>query len=743
METTLYSGGYAYKQHDSGSDESLNNYNNYYDNSTLAATPASFFNHNIYSRRLSNPDIHRRHSLSLSHDDILSNDRLEQIHFDPRYRDYRHSSNHSLNSLQKEFLQQQQQQQIKSRSNSLSNIGRQNSCIRYDTPPSIHVEEYVDIDDDEEEDDGNAEVLIIPPLIVPQFHLQIGIPEITIEDGEEDQKKAENLDAVAGATVSVSVEKDKLMSTNELNNIVLNSQLDDIPFIDDCIDDVIDDIDDNSNLSNSSQTGAMTKSVASVGIMVGGSNSINNRISYRKTVSFDILPDDYIVDDLITSKNSNDEMILNKSSTYQCLMNNIPNNNDFNDNNISGTNPINTKLTTATIVTATNDNYDDSPNELEPIFKLCKIKKNNSTGSRDDTNTINTLCDDNNRCKKTDYNIFKEISGDLQRTHEFNLDIKKRENETKLRDSNKTINDHRNDRNNNNEEGKWFFLENFRKFKKSEIEVDKRKECDYKLIWSPATLKQTLNQSNTRHKINGKVKALTNYFDSLHNLHESGLYDLRAKRSLSSPDLKSCITSRETNRLSEREEEDILRQLKEWSVYGTQGKDVATTTTDNKKLICDFDMEAEIINLKSQEYGKCSKYDEIFNRIDKVDANIMKRNENVEDMSEYILCDPSNEKILPDAYILNKRRHCKLNCKNIENINIQLRNSFFNSCPNIFHAHNQQQSQSHNHTNVVSPRRRLSTNLTVRKVKKQQNLMKMLRSLNRKKSFDDEYFDRS
>uniref|UniRef100_A0A182SH74 PDZ domain-containing protein n=1 Tax=Anopheles maculatus TaxID=74869 RepID=A0A182SH74_9DIPT len=88
-------------------------------------------------RRMSNPDIsQRRYSLSLSHEDILSNDQLQQIHFDPRYRDCR--SSNSLNSI---YYNQQ-----RSRSNSLNSIGRIGTSImkpvRYDTPPSIYVEDY-------------------------------------------------------------------------------------------------------------------------------------------------------------------------------------------------------------------------------------------------------------------------------------------------------------------------------------------------------------------------------------------------------------------------------------------------------------------------------------------------------------------------------------------------------------------------------------------------------------------------
>lgn len=107
-------------------------------------------------RRSSNPDIYpgaRRFSSSYSHEDILSNDQLDQIHFDPRYRDYRSAS--SLNYCY-----------TRSRSNSLNSEGsggnngshfrRLSSHSppllgaplahqkRWDTNPSIFIEEYHD-----------------------------------------------------------------------------------------------------------------------------------------------------------------------------------------------------------------------------------------------------------------------------------------------------------------------------------------------------------------------------------------------------------------------------------------------------------------------------------------------------------------------------------------------------------------------------------------------------------------------
>lgn len=114
-------------------------------------------------RRRSNPDIYpgaRRYSTSYSDKDILSNDQLDQIHFDPRYRDYRSAS--SLNNSN-----------YRSRSNSLQSTASTGNIIipqyqpfrrissqsppliaplipqkRWDTNPSIFIEEYRENDDD-------------------------------------------------------------------------------------------------------------------------------------------------------------------------------------------------------------------------------------------------------------------------------------------------------------------------------------------------------------------------------------------------------------------------------------------------------------------------------------------------------------------------------------------------------------------------------------------------------------------
>lgn len=172
--------------------------------------------HDAY-RRMSNPDISqgRRFSVSLSNDDILSNDQLQQIHFDPRYRDCR-----STVSLSSSFYN-------RTRSNSLGSIGRGLAaacstgiptmpCIpppiilskptRYDTPPSIYVEDY---DSRGSSHNSSREMIKIEESVEPE-------PESPVV-----------------AHVPVFEVRIEGPSTESNLSFVADVNLDDIPFIDD------------------------------------------------------------------------------------------------------------------------------------------------------------------------------------------------------------------------------------------------------------------------------------------------------------------------------------------------------------------------------------------------------------------------------------------------------------------------------------------------------------------------------
>lgn len=141
----------------SDSDESLHQYRLSHHQQPPPRPQSTLSLNQLCSRRRSNPDIYpgaRRFSTSYSHEDILSNDQLDQIHFDPRYRDYRSASSlnncrsrsNSLNSMGSGGnLIQNQYQQFRRISTSHSPPLMSAPLIpqkRWDTNPSIFIEEY-------------------------------------------------------------------------------------------------------------------------------------------------------------------------------------------------------------------------------------------------------------------------------------------------------------------------------------------------------------------------------------------------------------------------------------------------------------------------------------------------------------------------------------------------------------------------------------------------------------------------
>ncbi|KAG5672262.1 hypothetical protein PVAND_002403 [Polypedilum vanderplanki] len=170
-------------------------------------------------RRSSNPDIYpgaRRFSTSYSDEDILSNDQLDQIHFDPRYRDYRSAS--SLNNSN-----------YRTRSNSLhsmhsggSNIGM--SALMPQYQPFRRVS-------------STSPPLISVPLM-PQKRWNTN-PSIFIEEYCDDEHKTESVKSEVEETRNTS--KETLCTSNEslqtpalsVYDIKSFGDLSQIPFIDD------------------------------------------------------------------------------------------------------------------------------------------------------------------------------------------------------------------------------------------------------------------------------------------------------------------------------------------------------------------------------------------------------------------------------------------------------------------------------------------------------------------------------
>ena len=379
--------------------------------------------------------------MSLSHDDILSNDQLDQIHFDPRYRDYRSSA--SLNNSGCNMFRER-------RSHSLTNFGsnelRRPSCDlrrgsgsgirinmtplphneaalahRYDTNPSIFVEEYVE----------NLEK--------------------NISNNSVDEKNIKNV-----CEIAQSIGQDSIKTFGDLN---------DIPFIDDdddlapCryyMDSPVNDIDEDS-------------SVKFTGIMTNQNKKPINKSSgqCRKTVSFDVITDNF--------RDSLDKLKLSKSNTYQYFK----------------------------------DTEEVSkPKPTIPIFEF----------------STPTECD-------------PWIEESLQEDH-------------------------------------CILIDQLNKFKKHETPKHPpnksesiKKKMDYKIKWDEKGVNVRIenNKNSEKAVCNGKVKALTTYFNALKYLNED--------MSKSTPNLSSFgeeVCENETNKLSKIEQTYVMQQLKEWSEFGLE-----------------------------------------------------------------------------------------------------------------------------------------------------------------------------
>lgn len=146
----------------SDSDESIRRY--HLDQYLIPRPQSTLSLNQLSSRRRSNPDIYpgaRRFSTSFSNEDILSNDQLDQIHFDPRYRDYRsasslNNSNYRLRSNSLHSMaspghinltpQYQPYRRVSSVSPPLCGITIPLNTVspqrRWNTNPSIFIEEY-------------------------------------------------------------------------------------------------------------------------------------------------------------------------------------------------------------------------------------------------------------------------------------------------------------------------------------------------------------------------------------------------------------------------------------------------------------------------------------------------------------------------------------------------------------------------------------------------------------------------
>jgi hypothetical protein len=202
-------------------------------------------------RRSSNPDIYpgaRRFSTSYSHEDILSNDQLDQIHFDPRYRDYRSASslNYSYN---------------RSRSNSLNSAGSGGNFMQQPN----HFRRL---------SSSHSPPLINVPL-APQKRWDTN-PSIFIEEYHDEHSRSKTESRSEHHSKETLGSNESLQPLSECD-IKSFGDLSQIPFIDD----------DPSESAPCRFSPEDLRRKSSSGIMSGGSP--RNTSSCRKTVSFDVI----------------------------------------------------------------------------------------------------------------------------------------------------------------------------------------------------------------------------------------------------------------------------------------------------------------------------------------------------------------------------------------------------------------------------------------------------------------------
>lgn len=181
---------------------------------------------------------------------------------------------------------------------------------------------------------------------------------------------------------------------------------------------------------------------------------------------------------------------------------------------------------------------------------------------------------------------------------------------------------------------------------KDESHIDERKivierDDPFRIIWP-----RQKSLENIRFGA-GKVKALTQYYDSFQNIS-----------SISSPDLRDSITRKSdeklVDKLSDNEHSRILRQLKEWSKYGSFATSVEPSPRE--------------LSQSTPNLGDLILHDNI-HKIPKNDNSQI-------------------HKKFPDAYIVRRKKQCRNNCSNFDEKSIKISDDAFTytSCPDLPHT---------------------------------------------------------
>lgn len=472
-------------------------------------------------RRLSNPDIYpgaRRYSTSFSREDILSNDQLDQIKFDPRYRDYRSAS--SLTTINNN---------LRSRSNSLCSVGSgggstANPYRRRSTHSPMHN--------------------MLPVALAPTKRWDT-TPAIFIEEYKEPPVRSEPKSESHHSRETMFSSNESMLPLSETDMKSIGD-FSEIPFIDDDSNEsapcrLCDDVDDDNESAKKSS------------IIKNGNGE--RRDSCRKTVSFDVIAG-------AAEKKEHSHMF---HSNGKCFPQSTTS--SSHPNLLYKPNQYHPTLTNSYI--HNNLNLTTSPRPPADV-------RRSKSGIYDSNNT--TRCNTTIKCNSNSSSVPKQrpISDKFQfikpiRDDHCKLSVKLKQ--LKIEGSTQNMKD------------------------------NPKSKLNYKIKWD--------DNVKSKHVCQGKVKALTTYFNTLpymaDDCHCTSFHQ-------STPNLSNNL-----EKMSKHEEQKVLEQLKEWSEFGLD--------TPKKEKVCNFlehDNSNPMLNLNNEDYEECKYYQEVLGKLDKADIRKQK-----------------------------------------------------------------------------------------------------------------------
>lgn len=484
------------------------------------------------------------------------------------------------------------------------------------------------------------------------------MPSIYIEE----YKSADDIEQTSNNSTSNLSGADPHQPLNE-ESIASIAGDEEIPFIDD--DDLDEDNVDGPSDSNSYLPPRMGK-IKSAGIMMDA----NRRGSglYRKTVSFDLLDADDDEDDAKDRGQEKEQSFIPKSVTCGSILFN------FNERGKS---------------------------KFDELFKKCSVPQSKTSNPdikekkcpilTDLALDLTSLDDDNSESDEP--SGVQSVSVKKPKIVPIKIEIESPDdlpasNGVHPVDTHKLFKD---DKTNIN-----------RKSKENSVAVDK--SSDFKVIWSSFNDAEFENRKMVLGE--GKVRALTKFFDQGgYSVGTNIAATKKASMFKSTPNLTSEIervtptfttTTKSTvadDKLSLLEQKQMLRQLKEWSKYGSAGRTSLTEQNRKSTLRCEINDEIacmrapmghsqSLVNLPCASHCRVCK--KVLNQMD--DMPVMWQSTPQLDESTFLEADQMNGKErAPDAFIVRQRNKCCGHKRiEVEDKKIPMRGDWRSSCPSLW-----------------------------------------------------------